>query len=65
MKKHLLFYYRSIEQIKEYQQIPVSDRLRWLEEGSKFFGRLYRTLPKDRQNFIRKLRQIKTKQGVK
>ncbi|MFH1226719.1 MAG: hypothetical protein V1701_02295 [Planctomycetota bacterium] len=50
MKTPLLLYYRSIEQIKEYLTIPVGSRLRWLEEGSRFFGRLTTALPKTRRN---------------
>ncbi|MFH1231606.1 MAG: hypothetical protein V1709_08945 [Planctomycetota bacterium] len=65
MNKPPLLYYRSIEQIKEYRAIPVEDRLRWLEEGSRFFGRLYYALPKNRQDSIKEFRRIKTKSGVK
>jgi len=54
MKKPPLLYYRSAEQIKEYQSLPASVKIRWLEETMRFF---YHALPKSSRAVMEKFRQ--------
>ncbi|MBI1805030.1 MAG: hypothetical protein HY033_03880 [Ignavibacteriae bacterium] len=42
------------EQIREYLQLPVSERLRWLEEAAAF---AYRTLSPERWEILQKFRR--------
>ena len=54
MKKPPLLYYRSVEQIKEYQSLPPRVKIRWLEETMKFF---YCALPKSSRVVAEKFRK--------
>ena len=54
MKKPKLLYYRSAEQIKEFQSLPAKLKIKWLEETMKFF---YYALPKSSQVVMEKFRK--------
>jgi hypothetical protein len=55
--KEPLLYYRTMDQIKAYQKVPVEWKLRWLEEGARF---LHDFMPKKYQKVRQAFRQGKT-----
>ena len=47
-------YYVSDEQIERFKQLPIEERLRWLEEAQEF---IWSTVSKETWNLLQKFRR--------
>jgi hypothetical protein len=55
-EKRKLVYYRSMEEIRAYQKVPVREKLKWLEEANMF---LYRAMSRKAKRIREKFRKGK------
>ena len=55
MKIKQLLYYRTIEEIAEYKNKPVKERLNWLEAQMEFF---YKAMPAKAKKIRDKLKRV-------
>jgi hypothetical protein len=54
MKSEPLLYFRTNDQIKEYQNLPARQKLKWLEAQMKFF---HKAMPEKAKKIREKLKK--------